>query len=238
MLRLRQVALVAADRDVVVQQLRDAFGLDVGYHDPHIEQLDLVNAVIPVGDQFLEVIAPTKAGTTADRFRTRQGGDAGYMVIFQTDDHAAHRVAVDEHGVRIVADFSADGFTNMQLHPADTGGTFVEIDQQEGADAWHPAGPDWQQAVRTDVVAGIRSVTVRCHDPEAVARRWGALLLREPESDGTGACVIETDDAMVHFERTEPGRREGIERIALTASSDPDTPGYHCTIAGVQFDLA
>ncbi|MCB0966933.1 MAG: VOC family protein [Ilumatobacter sp.] len=228
---------MAADRDAITARLHDAFGLDVAYHDPHIEQLDLVNAVIPVGDQFLEVIAPTKEGTTADRFRQRQGGDAGYMLIFQTDDHAAHRAAVDQLGVRVVADYSAEGFTNMQLHPADTGGTFFEIDQQEGDDAWHPAGRDWQRAVRTDVVIGITAVMVRCHDPEAVARRWGELLLRTPTTDGAGACHLDTDDAVVHFVPTPPDTREGIEQVTLTAA-DPDAAGAHVDIAGVRFELA
>ncbi|MAT04419.1 MAG: hypothetical protein CL424_05175 [Acidimicrobiaceae bacterium] len=237
MLRLRQIAVVAADRDAVTARLHDEFGLEVGYHDPEIEQLDLVNAVIPVGDQFLEVIAPTKDGTTADRFRTRQGGDAGYMLIFQTDDHAAHRAAVDEHGVRIVADFSADGFRNMQLHPADTGGTFVEIDQQDGQHAWHPAGPDWHAAVRTDVVRGIAAATVRCHDPEATARRWGALLLRGPVGGADGSWLIETDDAIVHLVPADADEREGIDQVVLAAARPDAAHRVDTTISGVRFTV-
>ena len=47
----------------------------------------------------------------------------------------------------------------MQLHPADTGGSFLEIDQQEGGldpmGAWSPAGRTWQEAIRTDRVSAI-----------------------------------------------------------------------------------
>ena len=71
------------------------------------------------------------------------------MVITQTDDHPPRRARVDELGIRIVGQFDDDDFINMQLHPRDTGGSFLEIDQQVGGEdpmgPWSPAGPDWQR---------------------------------------------------------------------------------------------
>ncbi|MEZ5229787.1 MAG: hypothetical protein R2710_24945 [Acidimicrobiales bacterium] len=57
-LHLRQVALVARDLDQVVDDLCAVFDLAVGYNDPAIGSLQLHNAVIPVGEEFLEVVAP------------------------------------------------------------------------------------------------------------------------------------------------------------------------------------
>src|SRR5262245_1943711 len=144
-LHLRQVALVAADLDAVVDDLRTVLDLAAGHHDPNIRHLGLRNEVLTIGTQFLEVVAPIREDTAAGRYLDRRGGDGGYLLMVQTDDHAAYRERVEELGIRIVGRFDDEGFTDIQLHPADTGGTFLAIEHQEGDDpegAWSPAG-DW-----------------------------------------------------------------------------------------------
>lgn len=215
-LRLRQVALVAAGRDQVVADLCAVLGIEVAFNDPAIERLGLHNAVMPVGDQFLEVIAPTRPGTTAERYLHRRGGDGGYMLIFQTDDHLAHRRRVEELGVRIVADFSAHGFTNMQLHPTDTGAAFFEIDQQVGADLWHPAGPDWAAAVRCEVVMGIHAAHVQCNYPVAVAARWASIMDVPVDAADGQRAQLELDDAIINFVTPQDERGEGLAGVSLT----------------------
>ena len=57
-MRLRQVALVAGDLDRNVGELCEVLGIDVAYNDPNMVVFGLVNAVMPVGDTFLEVVSP------------------------------------------------------------------------------------------------------------------------------------------------------------------------------------
>jgi hypothetical protein len=216
MRRLRQVALVAEQRDPVVEQLRAVLGVEVGFNDPGIERLGLVNAVIPVGDQFLEVIAPTRDGTQFTRYLQRRGGPSGYMLIVQTDDHPAHVRAVEELGVRVVARFDAHGFTDVQLHPADTGGTFLEIDQMEPPQDWEPAGRNWRPAVRTEVVRGLPAAEVACNDPDAVAARWSALV-RLPLAAGDGGPDLVLDDAVIRFRPVADERGEGLASVDVAA---------------------
>src|SRR5205807_2244770 len=164
-IRLRQVALVARDLDAVVADLHAAFGLEVAFRDPGVATFGLQNAVLPVGTQFIEVVSPTREGTAGGRQLERLGGDGGYMVICQTDDHGSVRQRVHDIGVRTVIDVDDRGYRIMQLHPSDTGGSFLEIDFQPGGNdpdgAWNPAGDDWQRARRTEVVNGITAVTVQ-----------------------------------------------------------------------------
>jgi hypothetical protein len=232
MRRLRQVALVAEQRDPVVEQLRAVFGVEVGFNDPGIERLGLVNAVIPFGDQFLEVIAPTRDGTQFTRYLQRRGGPSGYMLIVQTDDHAAHLRVVDELGVRIVARFDAHGFTDAQLHPADTGGTFLEIDQMEPPEDWEPAGRDWRPAVRTELVRGLPAAVVACHDPDTVARRWSALL-RLALAAGDGGPDLALDDAVIRFRPIEDDRGEGLASIDV-AVVDPAAVLARAAAGGIE----
>jgi len=189
---------VAHDLDAIVADLHAAFGLEVAYNDPAVATFGLRNAVIPIGTQFIEVVSPTREGTAGGRQLERLGGDGGYMVICHTDDHAPQRVRVDELGVRVAFEHDDHGYRIMQLHPADTGGSFLEIDFQPGGDdpqgPWMPAGPDWQRAIRTDVVNGISGVTVQSVDPARTAARWAAILGTEVV-DGT----VMLDNAVVRF---------------------------------------
>ena len=134
MLRLRQIALVARHDLVAAQEFIETLGVEIAFHDPGIKGLGLHNTLMPIGTQLLEIVAPITEGTTAERFLLRRKGAGGYMVITQTDDHPPRRAKVEELGIRIVGQFDEHGFTNMQLHPADTGGSFLEIDQQEGGE--------------------------------------------------------------------------------------------------------
>ena len=219
-LRLRQIAGVAGDLSTVEQQICRVLGVEVCYRDKGVAYFGLENALFPIGNQLLEVVAPIQEGTAGGRYLERRKGDGGYMVITQCDDHPPRRARAEALGVRIVHDNAGESFINMQLHPRDTGGTFFEIDQQlgEGADdedgPWHPAGPNWQRAKRTERVIGIRAAEVQCDDPEAVARKWAAIAERVPnEIEGGWSMLL--DDAEVRFVACQDGRPEGLGAIDL-----------------------
>lgn len=232
-MRLRQVALVAHDLEEVVSDLHDAFGLEVAFRDPAVATFGLRNAVLPVGNQFIEVVSPTREGTAGGRQLERLGGDGGYMVICHTDDHAAVRQRVSDLGVRTVIDADDHGYRIMQLHPSDTGGSFLEIDFQPGGDdpegPWAPAGRDWQRARRTDVVDGITAVTVRAKDPDITAARWGDITAHD-----IAQRVLHLDNATVTF---VGGAVDSLVDVTLSAA-DPSGAGRQHTIGGVRFTLA
>jgi len=182
--RLRQVALVAHDLEEVVAQLGADLGLAVAHRDPAVAAFGLHNAVLPLGTQFVEVVSPTRPGTAGGRQLERLGGDGGYMVIGHVgpdvDEHDQLRRRVDELGIRVALETTDDaGYRILQLHPADTGGSFLELDHQPGGEdphgPWMPAGEGWQDAVRTDVVSAITGVEIRVADPDEVGERWAAI---------------------------------------------------------------
>jgi len=219
-LRLRQIALVARQLAPVEAQLTRILGIEVCYRDPGVAHFGLENALMPVGNELLEVVAPLRDGTAGGRYLDRRGGDGGYMIITQCDDHAPRRARVAALGVRIAHQFETQEFRNMQLHPKDTGGSFFEIDQQlgPGADApdgpWEPAGPDWQRARRLTRVTGIATAEIQCDDPDAVARRWSEIA----EIDLTGSHgnpLLPLANAGVRFVPIRDGRPEGLAGLDL-----------------------
>ena len=87
-LRLRQICLVARELKPVEEQLNKVLGINVCFRDPGVAFFGLENALFPIGNQLLEVVAPVEENTAGGRYLDRRGGDGGYMVITQCDDHA------------------------------------------------------------------------------------------------------------------------------------------------------
>lgn len=222
-LRLRQIAGVAGNLAQVEDEIKGVLGVEVCYRDPGVGYFGLENALFPIGNQLLEVVAPVKEGTAGGRYLQRRGGDGGYMVITQCDDHPPRRAHVDQLGVRIVLDNKSSEFINLQLHPRDTGGTFFEIDQQLGEGAlavdgpWHPAGPNWQVAKRIQRVNGIVAAEVQCDDPEIVARKWAEIAQIDLDASG-GIYCLPLDNAEVRFVACTDGRPEGLGAIDVSAT--------------------
>lgn len=222
-LKLRQIALVARRLAPIERELCDVLGVAVCFRDPGVAHFGLENALFPVGNQLLEVVAPVKAQTAGGRYLDRRGGDGGYMVITQCDQHAPRRARVESLGVRIVHQFDTQHFRNMQLHPRDTGGTFFEIDEQLGNDAhaddgpWEPAGPDWQRARKLDRVLGIAAAEIQCGDPRQVANRWSEIA-EIPLTTKAGHPTLPLANADVRFVPCDDGRPEGLGGIDLVVA--------------------
>jgi hypothetical protein len=134
--RLRQVALVAHDCALVADELRRAFDWPPPFHDPGVSQFGLTNAVFAAGDTFVEVVAPTRADTTAGRYLERRGGDGGYMAIFQVPDIAAARRRIAALGIRVVWMADMPDIAATHLHPRDVPGAIVSVDWAAPAEAW------------------------------------------------------------------------------------------------------
>jgi len=140
-IRLRQVALVGADLDSVVTTLGDVFGLRVCFIDPGVGAFGLHNALMMIGDQFLEVVSPTEDGTTAGRLLEKRSGDGGYMAIYEVDDLDRRVEHLQANGVRIVWSGDLPDIRGRHLHPRDVGGALVSIDQPVPNGSWTWGGP-------------------------------------------------------------------------------------------------
>ena len=209
MMRLRQVVIAARDLDATVADLTAVLGIRVGFNDPGVAEFDLVNAVMPVGDTFLEVVSPVSPSAPARRFIDRRGGDGGYMVMIQSSDLDADRKRAADLGVRVAWQIDLDDIRGTHLHPADVGAAILSIDQPEPAPSWRWGGPKWKDAVRTDVTRAVTGVEFASDDPERLAAQWGRVLARPVERTGD-ALVIALDRSRLKFGR---GAEKGPDRV-------------------------
>ena len=217
-LRLRQICLVAPELEPAVAGLRDVLGIEVSHRDGAVGKYGLVNAVLPVGRCFLEVVAPTREGTAAGRYLERRGGAGGYMVILDCDDIAPWQARVATLGVRVANDLDYDGkYRGLQLHPRDTGGTLLEINWTLGGGSldgpYHPAGPNWQSAMRVGVTESLLGAEIQAENPAALAARWAEILDRPLHREASGAARIDLDLGFVRFVAATDGRGEGLSGI-------------------------
>lgn len=234
MFRLRQVALVATHLDRVVDQLCETLEVERCFQDPGVGEFGLHNWLMPIGDTFLEVVAPMREDTTAGRYLDRRGGDGGYMTIFQTDDIASARQRLHDVGVRVVWRHDGPSMCGTHLHPKDVPGAIISIDWADPADHWEWAGPDWRDHVRTGLVAEIVGAEVQSPDPEGLAERWGQALGRPVTSsallldDGAGGM------GSIRFVPIVDGRPEGLGGVDIRVA-DRSRAGERHEICGTRF---
>ena len=226
-LALRQICLVAPQLEPAVECLTAVLGIEVCYRDPGVAQWGLENAVMPVGDEFLEVVAPTRAGTPAGRYLERRGGAGGYMVITLCDDADERDRQLDSLQVEIAFRHRADGMDICQLHPASTGGSFFEIDWQpealRGPDDWGAAGGATRVAAarRSEVVTGISAAELQSPEPSRLAKRWAEIAGQSLETDAPGDPALPLGAARVRFLPCRDGRPEGLGGVDLQVADAP-----------------
>ena len=221
-LRLRQICLVAADLEKTIADLVEVFGLAVCYRDGNVARYGLVNALLPIGSAFLEVVAPTREGTAAGRYLERR------------------QTRMAEIGVRIANLLDYGSYIGLQLHPRDTGGAMLELNHTPNGERldgpYHPAGPDWQRAVRIDITTALLAAELQSQDPERLAARWSEILERPVSRTPVGEPLIALDLGALRFIDARDGRGEGLGGLDLAVRDkghvDAAAVRHGCTAAG------
>ena len=218
-LRMRQICLVARELAPVVDNLSHVFGVEVCHRDPGVGKYGLENALFPLGNGFLEVVAPLRDGTTAGRYLERRGGDGGYMVITQCADLAPRRARCEAVGVRVANEIRYADYGELQLHPRDVGAAMLSFSRQEGGEAadgpWHPAASRGTRAGGSGAARAMTGAELQSDDPERLARRWSEVMELPLSRDDRARPVIALDDALLRFVPATDGRGEGLAGLDL-----------------------
>ena len=186
-MRIRQIVFAVRDLADGSARLAALLGLDPAFRDPGVAEFGLDNAVFVFGDQFIELVAPVRDGSTAGRLLARRG-DSGYMLILQTDDFERERARFAALGVRSVFEAEFPDIRAVHLHPKDHGGgAIVSVDQPRPAASWRWGGPAWRLQPGSRGEQRVVGVTVEANDPRSMADRWAQVLgLAAPIADGAG----------------------------------------------------
>lgn len=234
--RLRQAVLLAADLEPVVAELRAELGLGEPYADPGVAEFGLRNAVCALGDGFIEVVSPARAGTAAGRHLERRGRDGGYMAMFQLDDLEAARARVRELDVRVVWQIDLPDISGTHLHPADVGGTIISLDRPDPRGSWRWGGPDWTGRAGRGAPGALVGLNVSVADPGAVAARW-AHVLSVSVAGGERPLLRLDGGTHVTFLPARSAREEGLTGIVVAVPPDLRRGRESLAIGDVRFEL-
>lgn len=178
--RMRQICLVGPHLEPVVDDIAAIMGLSVCYRDPNVAHYGLENALFPVDDILLEVVAPFRDGTAAGRFIDKNGGRGGYMAILSCADPRDRQKNAEAMGVRTSHVIDRPPYLGVQLHPRDCRAAFIEFNHTANSDnirgPYPPAGPDWHRAIRDDVTLALTGVTLTSPDPQGLANHWSRII--------------------------------------------------------------
>jgi len=237
-MRIRQIVFAAHDLAASRQALATLLQLPAPFRDPGVAEFGIDNAVFNFGDQFIEVISPTRVGTACGRHLQRHG-DSGYMLILQTDNLARERARFAALGVRTVWRIEHDDISAMHLHPKDVGAAIVSVDEPRPAASWRWGGPDWEAQRAQQAQPGpagqqrVLGLTLAARDPEALAHRWAQVFDRPaPARRGDGWRVALTDGFadVLPFVGHDTGHDAG--------PGDSHNGGRHDTITGFTLAVA
>jgi hypothetical protein len=247
-MRLRQIALVARELELAVAALCTSLEVEVGFRDPGVAEFGLHNALMPIGDTFLEVVSPTREGTSAGRLLERRAGDGGYMVILQTEDLDDDRKRLGELGVRIVWQITLEDISTVHLHPKDVGGALLSIDAPTPPSSWRCGGPDWETQVRSETSVCLTGAEIQTSQPQVTAQRW-AEIVRRPVVDLDGGCFeLPLDGGSIRFVEARDGRGDGVSAITVQVSDAAkvlanargiglEAGSDHFSVCGTRIDL-
>jgi hypothetical protein len=246
-IQLRQICLVAARLEPVIEDLTAILGINRCYVDPGVATFGLENTLMPVGRNFLEVVAPTQDGTAGGRYLDRRNGDGGYMVICQGDSkptqQAVRQRALDR-GVRIAMEAERDKWNICQLHPGDMIAAFLEIDWDLNDDFngnWEPAhGLGWEDKVKQDVTVDYLGVELQSSDPEGLAKLWGEVTDLVPVLDGSSISIALNNVRLRYTEATD-GRGPGLSGLDLQVANREhilnEARKRNCYVSDTQVDI-
>ena len=224
-IQLRQICLVAGQLKPVIEDLTSILGINVCYVDDGVATFGLENALMPIGRNFLEVVAPIQKGTAAGRYLERRNGDGGYMVITQANSRetqlAARQCALDS-GVRIAHEAKRGDWHLMQLHPRDLEVGFLELDSDQHNDFdgyWMPVGGlGWEDKIKQDVTVDIIGVELQANNPASLADKWARILGSEctvdGERDGNG-IVVSLNNVTLRFVPLSDDRGPGLSGLHI-----------------------
>lgn len=127
--RIDHVGYAVTDLDEAISYHRDLYGLSV-VHRQRVAQDGVVEALLRVGESYIQLLQPLSDTSPVARFMARNGGPGVHHVGYGVRDVAATLDELRGRGIRLVDDHprrGSRGCTIAFLHPRSAMGVLVEL---------------------------------------------------------------------------------------------------------------
>lgn len=128
--KIEHVALAVADLDAAVAHYEKVWGLTVS-HRERVEDQGVEEAMLPLGDTYLQLLGPTGPDTTVGKFIERRG-EGLHHIAYEVDDLAGALADLKAKGVPLIDEeprLGGRGHMVAFVHPKGNHGLLVELIQ-------------------------------------------------------------------------------------------------------------
>ncbi len=129
--RIDHVALAVSDLDASLDHYREVWGLEVS-HRERIPDEGIEEAMLPLGESFIQLIAPLETGGAIGRYIERRG-EGLHHIAYVVEDIGAELGGLKAKGARLIDEAPRPGGSGNLIafvHPAGNRGVLVELIQR------------------------------------------------------------------------------------------------------------
>jgi len=128
--KIEHVAVAVADLDAAVAHYEDVWGLKV-FHRERVEDQGVEEAMLPLGESFLQLLGPTGPDTTVGKFIERRG-EGLHHIAYEVADLEGTLAELKAQGVELIDEAPRRGGRGHMVafvHPRSNHGLLVELIQ-------------------------------------------------------------------------------------------------------------
>ncbi|MBW3594296.1 MAG: methylmalonyl-CoA epimerase [Actinobacteria bacterium] len=129
--KIEHVAVAVADLDAAIALYRDVWGLDVE-HRERVEDQGVEEAMVRIGDSYIQLLGATGADTTVGKFLERRG-EGLHHIAYEVDDLEGALTQLKAQGVPLIDEVPRRGGRGHMVafvHPKGNRGLLVELIQK------------------------------------------------------------------------------------------------------------
>lgn len=133
LINLDHVAVAVADLDSALEGYRGRYRVEPIYREV-VESQGVEEAMIPVGGSFIQLVQPLSPETPVGRFLSKKGEGLHHVAyaVVSIDAALEHLVSVGARLVDSEPQVGGRGTRIAFVHPADVGGTLIELVELSG----------------------------------------------------------------------------------------------------------
>ena len=129
--KIEHIALAVEDLEAAIAHYADVWGLEVA-HRERVEDQGVEEAMLPVGESFIQLLGPTGPDTTVGKFIERRG-EGLHHIAYEVDDLEGALETLKERGVPLIDEVPRRGGRGHMVafvHPKGNHGLLVELIQR------------------------------------------------------------------------------------------------------------
>ncbi|MGH2767526.1 MAG: methylmalonyl-CoA epimerase [Candidatus Methylomirabilales bacterium] len=126
--RLEHIAIAVSDLEAAIAHYCSVWGLALEHREV-IADYGVEEAMLPLGDCYLQLLAPLSAESTVAAFIERRG-EGLHHLAYEVEDLGAALEALRRQGVRLIDERPRRGSRNSRVafvHPSGNRGVLVEL---------------------------------------------------------------------------------------------------------------